>query len=85
MRFVSTALVMMTIALMLLALMLLSPTVRANPSLAPTLVIVKTVNEWPVPTGHRVQRAYHERVTACNAQRGTRVQRLSMKALRARV
>jgi transcriptional regulator with XRE-family HTH domain len=41
MRFVSTALVMMTIALMLLALMLLTPTVRANPSLAPTLVIVK--------------------------------------------
>jgi hypothetical protein len=33
MRFVSTALVMMTIALMLLALMLLTPTVRANPSL----------------------------------------------------
>jgi hypothetical protein len=41
MQFVSTALVMMTIALMLLALMLLTPTVRANPSLAPTLVIVK--------------------------------------------
>jgi hypothetical protein len=41
MRFVSTALVMMTIALMLLALMLLTPTVRANPSLSPTLVIVK--------------------------------------------
>jgi len=41
MRFVSTALVMMTIALMLLALMLLTSTVRANPSLAPTLVIVK--------------------------------------------
>ena len=31
MRFVSTALVMMVIALMLLALMLLTPTVRANP------------------------------------------------------
>jgi hypothetical protein len=41
MRFVSTALVMLTMALMLLALMLLTPTVRANPSLAPTLVIVK--------------------------------------------
>jgi tripartite-type tricarboxylate transporter receptor subunit TctC len=38
MRFVSTALVMMTIALMLLALMMLTPTVRATPSLAPTLV-----------------------------------------------
>ena len=31
MRFVSTALVMMAIALILLALMLLTPTVRANP------------------------------------------------------
>jgi len=31
MRFVSTALIMMTLALMLLALMLLTPTVRANP------------------------------------------------------
>jgi hypothetical protein len=31
MRFVSTALIMMTLALMLLALMLLAPTVRANP------------------------------------------------------
>ena len=31
MRFVSTALVMMAIALMLLVLMLLTPTVRANP------------------------------------------------------
>jgi hypothetical protein len=31
MRFVSTALLMMAIALMLLALMLLTPTVRANP------------------------------------------------------
>jgi len=31
MRFVSTALVMMVIALMLLVLMLLTPTVRANP------------------------------------------------------
>ena len=41
MRFVSTALVMMTIAVMLLALMMLTPTVRANPSLAPTLVIVE--------------------------------------------
>jgi hypothetical protein len=41
MRFVSTALVMMTIALMLLALIMLTPTVRANPSLAPTLVIVE--------------------------------------------
>jgi len=30
MRFVSTALIMMTLALMLLALMLLTPTVRAN-------------------------------------------------------
>jgi hypothetical protein len=36
----------------------------------------QTVNEWPVPTGHRVQRpvqrACNERVTACNTQRGTR-------------
>jgi len=31
MRFVSTAVIMMTLALMLLALMLLTPTVRANP------------------------------------------------------
>jgi hypothetical protein len=30
MRFVSTALIMMTLALMLLALMLLTPTVRAT-------------------------------------------------------
>jgi hypothetical protein len=33
MRFVSTALVMMAIALMLLALTLLTPTVRANPTI----------------------------------------------------
>jgi hypothetical protein len=35
----------------------------------------QTVNEWPVPTGHRVQRpmqpACNGRVTACNTQRGT--------------
>jgi DNA-binding XRE family transcriptional regulator len=41
----------------------------------------QTVNEWPVPTGHRVQRACNGRVTL-NVER---VQRLSIKALRAHV
>jgi hypothetical protein len=37
MRFVSTALVMIAIALMLLALMLLTPNVRANPTFVANL------------------------------------------------
>jgi hypothetical protein len=54
---------MMTIALMLLALMLLTPTVRANPEPCADARHRQTVNEWPVPTGHRVQRP---RQRACN-------------------
>jgi hypothetical protein len=49
MRFVSTALVMMAIALMLLVLMLLTPTVRANPM---TFVANLAGHESPLGMSH---------------------------------